>query len=127
MDSVDSSTFQTKKPVKKVPFNSSTTRNDIMVREAVYTEQLPSRPERLPTKLHPVKPPKPTSIGESQQISPDHKPIIQLLAEERAALNSPGPGSYSVDIQEKVKQLGDQFARRYRANPFGSSKKRFTY
>jgi hypothetical protein len=48
-----------------------------------------------------------------------------LIAEERGRVGSPGPGSYAIDIQQKLRQLNSQFAARYKANPFGSNKERF--
>jgi hypothetical protein len=48
-----------------------------------------------------------------------------LIAEERGKLGSPGPGSYAIDIQDKLKILNSQYATRYKVNPFGSKKERF--
>jgi hypothetical protein len=38
---------------------------------------------------------------------------------------SPGPGSYALDVKERVQKLNEHFAHRYKANPFGSNLKRF--
>ena len=59
-----------------------------------------------------------------------HENVLMRMQKERVMdeiEKQPGPGHYHLDIQDKIQQLTNQLAPRYRDNPFGSKLGRFKH
>lgn len=111
----ESPPYQTcKQPKKNAPFNSSVPRSDLMINESEPSiqryfsfemmHQKPRQPPKRPIKstLNSCKKGRKTESSaslKSEESMQRAKPIIQLIAEERGKISSPGPGSYTIDIQ----------------------------
>ena len=58
-------------------------------------------------------------------ISPIKRDVLDHIPKDKK--QSPGPGQYDTQIQDKLKTLNYQLSTRYHMKPFGSGSSRFAY